>query len=146
MTGPNGWEGDEMADQVWLEEMRQVLDEVYRDRDRAAVREVYSCASAHVHLTADMLAQLNEVPEGAYTRREMAEAINGVVRGRGRQDTLGLLERPPPIEAVESTAEAARAAWDDTPLEALNPTPAASEPEVPEFREPGRPPPEDEER
>ncbi|MFF5209091.1 hypothetical protein [Streptosporangium sp. NPDC000396] len=131
-----------MVDRVWLEEMRQVLDEAYRDRDQAAVRDVYSRASTHIHLSADMLAHLNDLPEGAYTRREMAEAINRVVRHRGEQETLGLLESPVQIEAVENTVEAERAVWDDTPLEALNPTPAAPQEDAPEFREPRFPRPE----
>ncbi|MGW7481910.1 hypothetical protein ACWGH8_25310 [Nonomuraea muscovyensis] len=135
-----------MADQVWMEEMRQVLDEVFRDRDRVAVRDVYSCASEHIHLTADMLAHLNAVPEGAYTRQEIAGEINRVIRGRGEQDTLGLLESPAPIEAVEDTAEAERAVLDDTPLEALNPTPATPAEEAPEFQEAGPPASENQER
>ncbi|MFC0865868.1 hypothetical protein ACFHYQ_26570 [Sphaerimonospora cavernae] len=85
-----------MSDQVFLGEMRQVLDEVYRDRDSAAVRDVYARASAHVHLTADRLALLNEIPEDGYTREEMAEAIDQVIMRRGAQDTLGLLQSPNP--------------------------------------------------
>ncbi|GAA5038753.1 hypothetical protein GCM10023259_003670 [Thermocatellispora tengchongensis] len=117
--------------------MRQALDEVYRDHDRAAVREVYARASAHVRLTADMLAHLNEIPEGGYTRREMVEAINTVIRRRGEQDSLGLLETPERIEAVEDTAEAERAVLDDTPLDALNPPPAGRRGDIPDFRAPG---------
>ncbi len=81
-----------MPDQVFLGEMRRILDEVYRDRDSAAVRDVYACASAHVHLTADRLALLNEIPEDGYTREEMAEAIDKVIMRRGEQDNLGLLQ------------------------------------------------------
>ncbi|SDK30078.1 hypothetical protein SAMN05421869_11537 [Nonomuraea jiangxiensis] len=83
--------------------MRQVLDEVYRDQDRAPVREIYGRASARTRLTADMLAHLNEIPEGDYTRREMVEEINKVIQRRGEQDSLGLLDVPPRIEAVEDT-------------------------------------------
>lgn len=81
-----------MPDQVFLDEMRKALDEAYRNRETAAVREVYACASARLHLTADMLAHLNEIPEGAYTRQEMIKAINNVILNRNEQDTLGLLE------------------------------------------------------
>ncbi|MEV0199560.1 hypothetical protein [Nonomuraea sp. NPDC050691] len=129
-----------MADHVWVEEMREVLDEAYRDRDTAAVRDVYARASEHVRLTADMLAHLNEIPEGAYTRQDMAEAIDRVVRGRGEHDTLGLLAGPAPVRPVESTDEAERAVRDDTPLEALNPETPAPPQDTPEFREPGHPP------
>ncbi|MFG3441121.1 hypothetical protein ACGF0J_28045 [Nonomuraea sp. NPDC047897] len=131
-----------MADQVWMEEMRQVLDEAFRDRDRVAVRDVYSCASERIRLTADMLAHLNELPEGDYTRQEMTGEINRVIRDRGEQDTLGLLESPARIEAVEDTAEAERAVWDDTPLEALNPTPGPPQEGSPDFREAAPPAPE----
>ncbi|MEO3872091.1 hypothetical protein ABGB18_25025 [Nonomuraea sp. B12E4] len=92
-----------MPDPVFLGEMRQVLEEVYRDRDRAPVREVYGCASRRTRLTADMLAHLNEIPEGGYTRREMVEAINEVIQRRGEQDSLGLLDAPPRIEPVEGS-------------------------------------------
>ncbi|MBP2705088.1 hypothetical protein JOL79_14830 [Microbispora sp. RL4-1S] len=81
-----------MPDHVFLDEMRQVLDEVYRDRETAAVRDVYSSASARLRLTADMLAHLNEIPEGGYTRRQMIKLINQVIERRHEQDTLGLIE------------------------------------------------------
>lgn len=130
-----------MVDRAWQEGMREVLDEVYRDRETAAVRDVYSSASRHLRLSADMLAHLNELPEGAYTRQEMAEAINEVVRGRGEQEEFGLLDRPSPIEAVEESAEAERAVRDEAPLEALNPAQGGTEEEpATEFREPGTPP------
>ncbi|MBN6055065.1 hypothetical protein JYK22_24225, partial [Nonomuraea sp. RK-328] len=87
-----------MADHVWVEEMRGVLDEVFRDQDTAAVRDVYARASERLHLTADMLAHLNEIPEGAYTRQDMVEAIDRVVRSRGEDDTLGLLAGPAPMQ------------------------------------------------
>lgn len=81
-----------MPEGTALAEMRQVLDEVFQDREQAAVREVYACASEKVRLPADVLAHLNEVPEGAYTREEFVEAVNEVIRRRGEQDTLGLLD------------------------------------------------------
>ncbi|NUP66061.1 MAG: hypothetical protein HOV96_06405 [Nonomuraea sp.] len=126
-----------MADQAVLDELQQALDEAFQGRDRVAVREVYARVSAHVRLPADMLAHLNEVPEGSYNREEMAEAINGVITRRGEQDSLGLLSVPRQ-RPVEESAAAERAVEDDTPLEYLNPTPTHPEDgERPEFREPG---------
>ncbi|WP_187414735.1 hypothetical protein [Nonomuraea sp. PA05] len=39
-------------------------------------------------------AVLDELPEGPYDKRELTEAINGVITRRGEQDTLGLLTVP----------------------------------------------------
>lgn len=108
-----------MADDVFLGEMRQVLDEVYRDRRSAAVRDVYACASAHVRLTADRMALLNEIPEDGYTRQEMVEAIDQVIRRRGEQDTVGLLGARP----AEDTSEGAHAVREGTPLDMRNSPP-----------------------
>ena len=41
-----------MTEQSVLDEMRQVLDEVFRDRDEATRRDVYSRASEHIHVPA----------------------------------------------------------------------------------------------
>ncbi|SDR16578.1 hypothetical protein [Thermostaphylospora chromogena] len=102
-----------MADRAVLQEMERVLDEVFGERERVALRDVYARASAHVNLPADMLAHLKEVPEGSYTRADIAEAINGVIRRRGEQDALGLLDVPADLPAA-NPAEGA-AARDDTP-------------------------------
>ncbi|MEU4579125.1 MULTISPECIES: hypothetical protein [Nonomuraea] len=67
---------DEMPDEV-----RRVLDEVFRDRDEVTRREVYSCASEHVKLPADTLGQLNELPERSYTRQELTEALARLLGG-----------------------------------------------------------------
>ncbi|TMR98716.1 hypothetical protein [Nonomuraea basaltis] len=83
-----------MADHAVLDELRQAIDEAFQGQDRVAMREVYARASAHVALPADLLAHLNELPEGAYSRQEVTEAINEVIRRRGEQDSLGLLEEP----------------------------------------------------
>lgn len=126
-----------MADQAVLDELQQALDEAFAGRDRIAVREVYSRASAHIGVPADMLAHLKAVPEGRYTREEMTEAINDVIRKRGEQDSLGLLAVPRQ-RAVEDTFEAERAVQDDAPLEYLNPTPTQPDDgQSPQFREPG---------
>ncbi|NRQ38954.1 hypothetical protein HII36_45115 [Nonomuraea sp. NN258] len=106
-----------------IDELQLAIDEAYQGKDRTGVREVYSAASGHVALPADLLAHLNEVPEGVYTKREMAEAINEVIRGRGEEGTVGLLEIPEQVRPVEETIEAERAVQDETPLEFLNPTP-----------------------
>ncbi|WP_049572609.1 hypothetical protein [Nonomuraea sp. SBT364] len=63
------------------DEMRRVLDEVFRDRDEVTRRELYSCASGHIQLSADMLGQLNELPERSYTRQELTEAIDRLIEG-----------------------------------------------------------------
>ncbi|MCG5218582.1 hypothetical protein [Streptosporangium sp. KLBMP 9127] len=87
-----------MSDHAAVEEMQRVLDEVFRDHDRVTRREVYSCASAHTLLPADMLTHLNELPLGPYDRAQMVEAINGVIRSRGEEERLGLLDSVPPAE------------------------------------------------
>ncbi|MGW0802288.1 hypothetical protein [Nonomuraea sp. NPDC002799] len=78
-----------------LDELRQAIDEAFRQRDRVAVRDVYVEASEHVNLPANVLAFLNEVPEGDYDRQEFVQAINEVIRHRGAQDSLGLLSGEP---------------------------------------------------
>jgi hypothetical protein len=102
-----------MADRAVLQEMERVLDEVFGGRERVALRDVYARASAHVTVPADMLARLNEIPEGSYTRADIAEAINAVIRRRGEQDALGLLDVPADRPAEEAAA-AERAVQDDT--------------------------------
>ncbi|WP_157547853.1 hypothetical protein [Nonomuraea candida] len=77
-----------------LDELRQAIDEAFAGRERVTMREVYSQASRHVNLSADLLTHLNELPEGAYDKRELTEAVNEVITRRGEQDTLGLLEVP----------------------------------------------------
>ncbi|TMR08345.1 hypothetical protein ETD86_48205 [Nonomuraea turkmeniaca] len=83
-----------MSDHAVLDELRQAIDEAFGERDRVSIREVYSHASEHVNLPADLLAHLNELPEGAYNRQEVTEAINDVIRRRGEQESLGLLDSP----------------------------------------------------
>lgn len=83
-----------MTDHAVIHELRQAIDEVFEGRERVAMREVYSQVSRHVGVPADLLTHLNELPEGAYNRRELTEAINGVIIRRGEQDSLGLLEEP----------------------------------------------------
>ncbi|MDF5757097.1 hypothetical protein [Spongiactinospora sp. TRM90649] len=79
---------------IGLSELEMVLDEVFRDRERVTRREVYGRASEHLHLPADILAHLNELPIGPYTRAELTEAVNDVIRERGEQNSLGLLRMP----------------------------------------------------
>ncbi|MEV4803889.1 hypothetical protein AB0K18_28130 [Nonomuraea sp. NPDC049421] len=112
-----------MTEHAVLDELRQAIDEAFQGRERVAMRDVYAQASRHVSLPADLLGHLNELPEGAYDRQELTEAINAVITRRGEQDTLGLLEVPEQIRPVEETPEAERAVRDDAPLEYLNPTP-----------------------
>lgn len=112
-----------MADEVFLGEMRQVLDEVYRDRRSAAVRDVYARASAHVRLAADRLSLLNEIPEDGYTRQEMIDAIDNVIRRRGQQDTLGLLGAS--TGPAEHTPETAHAVREGMPLDTRQSPPPA---------------------
>ncbi|MFB4276604.1 MULTISPECIES: hypothetical protein [unclassified Nonomuraea] len=83
-----------MTDHAVLDELQQAIDEAFQGRERVAMREVYSQVSRHVGLPADLLTHLNELPEGAYDRQELTEAINEVITRRGEQDTLGLLEVP----------------------------------------------------
>ncbi|UBU13161.1 hypothetical protein [Nonomuraea gerenzanensis] len=83
-----------MTDHAALDELRQAIDEAFQERERVSMRDVYAQASRHVGLSADLLTHLNELPEGPYDKRELTEAINGVITRRGEQDTLGLLEPP----------------------------------------------------
>ncbi|MET8862140.1 hypothetical protein ABZW11_04195 [Nonomuraea sp. NPDC004580] len=100
-----------MTEHAVLDELRQAIDEAFQGRERVAMRDVYAQASRHVSLPADLLGHLNELPEGAYDRQELTEAINAVITRRGEQDTLGLLEVP----------------GDDASLDYLNPTPTRPE-------------------
>ena len=77
-----------MSDHVVLEGLQQVIDEVYRDRDLATRRDVYRVASAHLDLSSEVLALLNETPEGTYTREQMVEVINRAIENRGGQDAF----------------------------------------------------------
>lgn len=70
-----------MTEQKAMDELRQVLDEVFRDQDEVTRREVYSCASEHIQLPADTLAQLNALPERSYNKRELTEAIDRLIGG-----------------------------------------------------------------
>ncbi|MFG1704958.1 hypothetical protein ACFLIM_17360 [Nonomuraea sp. M3C6] len=90
-----------MTDRAVLDELQQAIDEAFQDRDRVAMREVYSRVSQHVGLPADLLTHLNELPEGDYSRQEVAEAINDVITRRGEQDVLGLLEVPRQLRSVD---------------------------------------------
>ncbi|MEW9549886.1 hypothetical protein [Nonomuraea sp. NPDC050783] len=138
------------AEHAVLDELRQAIDEAFGDRDRVAVREVYARASARVNLPADLLAHLNEVPdEGSYSKEELTEAIDDVIRRRGEQDSLGLLNGPrraapvpeastaepaapePPVmdTPVEETIEAEHAILDDTTLDSLNQPPSGTGPD-----------------
>lgn len=108
-------------DQVFRSEMQQVLDEVYRTRERAAVREVYSTASTRLRLNADMLARLNRIPEGGYTKQEMVDAINELIVSRGGRETLD-----PPEAAARP-----RAVTDPGGTEPAGEEPAEGRPERP---------------
>jgi hypothetical protein len=70
-----------MTERSVLDEMRQVLDEVFRDRDRATRRDVYSRASQHIHIPAETMARLNELlPDRTYTKQELTEEVDRIVR------------------------------------------------------------------
>ncbi|SDK70109.1 hypothetical protein SAMN05421874_11095 [Nonomuraea maritima] len=106
-----------MTDRAVIDELQQAIDEAFAGRDRVAVREVYSHVSEHVRLPADLLGHLNELPEGAYSRPELTEAINDVIRRRGEQDTLGLLQVPRQAESpFEQRNPASMPPEDDNPM------------------------------
>ena len=71
-----------MTEQSVLDEMRQVLDEVFRDRGQATRREVYSCASEHLHIPAETMARLNELPDRFYNRQELTEEVDRILRDK----------------------------------------------------------------
>ncbi|MEU6410076.1 hypothetical protein [Microbispora sp. NPDC046933] len=124
-----------MPDPAETERLRQVVDEVFHDRLRVTRRELYSAAAADIHVPAETLALLNEIPEGSYSRREMLEAIEGAVRDRDEAERKA---RPPEhITALEDTAEAEHAIADDTTLDALIQESSGPPPDAPRFREPG---------
>ncbi|WP_405394460.1 hypothetical protein [Microbispora hainanensis] len=116
------------------ERLRQVVDELFHDRLRVTRRDLYSAAAADIHVPAETLALLNEIPEGSYSRGEMLEAIEGAVRDR---DEAERETRPERIVALEDTAEAERAIIGDTTLNALIQGPSGPPPDAPPFREPG---------
>lgn len=78
-----------MTEQSVLDEMRQVLDEVFRDRDEATRRDVYSRASEHIHVPAETMARLNELPDRSYTKQEMTEEVDRIVREWSEQGEPG---------------------------------------------------------
>ncbi|MEU6426352.1 hypothetical protein ABZ860_10645 [Microbispora sp. NPDC046973] len=124
-----------MPDPAETERLRQVVDEVFHDRLRATRRDLYSAAAADIHVPAETLALLNEIPEGSYSRREMLEAIEGAVRDRDEAEREA--RRPERITALEDTAEAEHAIADDTTLNALIQESSGPPPDAPRFREPG---------
>ncbi|MEV4457464.1 hypothetical protein [Microbispora sp. NPDC049633] len=117
------------------ERLRQVVDEIFHDRPHVMRRDLYSAAAADIHVPAETLALLNEIPEGSYDRGEMLEAIEGAVRDRDEAERRA---RPPEqIAALEDTAEAEHAIADDTTLGALTQDNTGPPPDAPRFREPG---------
>jgi hypothetical protein len=64
-----------------LDEMRQVLDEVFRDRDQATRRDVYSRVSEHIRIPAETMARLNQIPDRTYTRQELTEEVDRILHG-----------------------------------------------------------------
>ncbi|MEU8177919.1 hypothetical protein AB0C14_34035 [Microbispora hainanensis] len=123
-----------MPDPAVTERLRQVVDELFHDRLRVTRRDLYSAAAADIHVPAETLALLNEIPEGSYSRGEMLEAIEGAVRDR---DEAERETRPERIVALEDTPEAEHAIADDTTLNALIQEPSGPPPDAPRFREPG---------
>ncbi len=124
-----------MPDPAETERLRQVVDEVFHDRPRVTRRDLYSAAAADIHVPAETLTLLNEIPEGSYSRREMLEAIEGAVRDRDEAEREA--RRPERITALEDTAEAEHAIADDTTLNALIQESSGPPPDAPRFREPG---------
>ncbi|WP_328854856.1 hypothetical protein OHB01_01805 [Microbispora hainanensis] len=124
-----------MPDPAVTERLRQVVDELFHDRLRVTRRDLYSAAAADIHVPAETLALLNEIPEGSYSRGEMLEAIEGAVRDRDEAEREA--RRPERIVALEDTAEAERAIIGDTTLNALIQGPSGPPPDAPPFREPG---------
>lgn len=70
-----------MTEQSVLDEMRQVLDEVFRDRDQATRRDVYSRVSEHIRIPAETMARLNQIPDRTYTRQELTEEVDRILHG-----------------------------------------------------------------
>ncbi|GAB3163959.1 hypothetical protein [Microbispora hainanensis] len=124
-----------MPDPAETERLRQVVDELFHDRLRVTRRDLYSAAAADIHVPAETLALLNEIPEGSYSRDEMLEAIEGAVRAR--EEAERETRRPERIVALEDTAEAERAITEDTTLNALIQEPSGPPPDAPRFQEPG---------
>ncbi|MER7506336.1 hypothetical protein [Nonomuraea pusilla] len=126
-----------MTDHALLDELQHAIDQAFHGRDRVPLREVYVQVSDDVHLPADMMTHLNELPEGEYTRQELMGAINDVIRSRGEQDSIGLLGVPAQRTPVEETPEAERAVENEAPLGFLTQTPPGPDEDNPDFREPG---------
>ncbi len=124
-----------MPDPAETERLRQVVDEVFHDRLRVTRRDLYSAAAADIHVPAETLALLNEIPEGSYSRREMLEAIEGAVRDRDEAEREA--RRPERITALEDTPEFEHAIADDTTLNALIQESSGPPPDAPRFQEPG---------
>ncbi|KAB8182505.1 hypothetical protein [Microbispora catharanthi] len=124
-----------MPDPAETERLRQVVDEVFHDRLRVTRRDLYSAAAADIHVSAETLALLNEIPEGSYSRREMLEAIEEAVRARDEAEREA--RRPERITALEDTPEFEHAIADDTTLNALIQESSGPPPDAPRFREPG---------
>ncbi|MBX6382727.1 MAG: hypothetical protein IRZ07_07090 [Microbispora sp.] len=123
-----------MPDPVDIERLRQVVEELFRDRIRVTRRDLYSAAAADIHVQAETLALLNDIPEGPYSHREMLEAIEDAVRTREEAERA---ERPAEqITALEDTAEAEHAITGDTTLDALSQGSSGPPPDAPPFREP----------
>lgn len=124
-----------MPDPAEMDRLRQVVEEIFRDRSHVTRRDLYSVAAADIHVPSETLALLNEIPEGPYRHGEMLEAIEEAVRNRGEAE--GRAGPPEQIAALEDTAEAEHAITGDTTLNALTQEAAGPPPDAPRFREPG---------
>ena len=69
-----------MGEHSVLDEMRQGIDEVFRDREVATRRDVYSRASEHINIPAETMARLSALPDRSYSKEELTAEVDRIVR------------------------------------------------------------------
>ncbi|HEY8475240.1 MAG TPA: hypothetical protein VIN09_00070 [Chloroflexota bacterium] len=74
-----------------IEHAERVIDEVFRGRERVGKQEIFQKA-AEASIAPDVMYYFRHLPEKEYTKRELVETINRMIRERGRQEEVGLLK------------------------------------------------------
>ncbi len=72
--------------------IERMLDDLYRTRERLSKEEIFKRAEAEP-IPPDWMYYFRHLPEGMYTRKELVETINRMIKERGREQALGLIPR-----------------------------------------------------
>lgn len=79
-----------MADQGPIENAQRLIDQLYA-HEQSLPRDRIVEAASRAEIAPDVMTYFNHLPDGQYTRDQLVNQIDTMIRERGRERAVGLL-------------------------------------------------------